>query len=204
MPGQWEQRQFLVRCPNNSAPRFHIYLPVRGGKKQQGLSGEEHRLEQASFSFQPRLTSMACVHVCCFCLGIGPLSTAAPTHPLHHVALRASHPRRHQKKLPLKLWVRGPMWRRRNSGGAGLLFGLWSVYGKGQSAPALTCFSLRKELPLSPPFFFFCTTTDRKCLTLHWSLPPPPSFCVYLCVHAGRRCHTAITALNDHVGLDND
>lgn len=35
MPGQWEQRQFLVRCPNNSAPRLHIYLPVNGKKAQQ-------------------------------------------------------------------------------------------------------------------------------------------------------------------------
>lgn len=37
---------------------------------------------------------------------------------------------------------------------------------------------------------------------------PEPFFAFFLpqllCVHAWRRCHTAITALNDHVGLDND
>lgn len=37
---------------------------------------------------------------------------------------------------------------------------------------------------------------------------PEPFFAFFppqlLCVHAWRRWHTAITALNDHVGLDND
>lgn len=42
MPGQWEQRQFLARCPNNSAPRLHIYLPVWRNEKKKGGGKERN------------------------------------------------------------------------------------------------------------------------------------------------------------------
>lgn len=88
-------------------------------------------------------------------------------------------------KNPKKLWARADMtleesWWCRPS--------VWivpSVYGKGQSAPALTCFFFFVEsgaspLTSSPPFFSF-TTTDRK--NLRWTFYPlPTSFCVCVCV----------------------
>lgn len=62
------------------------------------------------------------------------------------------------------------------------------------------------EKGASPFTHFFPFTIDRKYRSLQWS-----GFlkCILfplqlLCVHAGRRCHAAVTALNDHVGPDND
>lgn len=83
------------------------------------------------------------------------------------------------------VWIVGCIWEGSKCSGADMLF-------------------IEKEASPLTHFFPPFTTTDRECWCLHWSFffaffPPQP-----LCVHAGRRCHTAITALNDHVGLDND
>lgn len=110
------------------------------------------------------------------------------------------------KKNPKKLWARADMtleesWRCRPS--------VWivpSVYGKGQSAPALTCFFSFVESgasPLTPPqqligrisAGLFIPSLQLLCVCVVYA-------CV--CVHAARRGLAAIAALNDHVGRDND
>lgn len=80
-------------------------------------------------------------------------------------------------------WCRpsGWVWEGSKCSGADMLF-----VEKGAS-PLTYFFSLLQQLIGSARAFFFA-----------FFLPQ------LLCVHAWRRCHTAITALNDHVGLDND
>lgn len=64
MPGQWEQRQFLARCPNNSAPRLHIYLPVWRNEKKKGGGGKRGtQIGTGEFQFSFTPDEQACVHV---------------------------------------------------------------------------------------------------------------------------------------------
>lgn len=104
--------------------------------------------------------------------------------PIPLVDCRQKKKQKNQKNKTVSgpLWTLEEFWWCRPS--------VWTVYGKGQSAVALTCFSLRKELPLSPIFFFFpFTTTDREYWSLQWSgfsfsffffSNSPFSFCVYM------------------------
>lgn len=62
MPGQWEQRQFLVRCPNNSAPRLHIYLPVNEKKPSRSERGGA-QIWAGKFQFSATFDEQACVRV---------------------------------------------------------------------------------------------------------------------------------------------
>lgn len=79
------------------------------------------------------------------------VSASIPTTPHHSQCFPPI--RLLKKKWLQSYWWVGPLWHRRNPHGAGPLFGLWSVFGKGQSAPAMTWFLLRKEILLSILFF---------------------------------------------------
>lgn len=131
------------------------------------------------------------------------VSASIPTTPHHSQCFPPI--RLLKKKWLQSYWWVGPLWHRRNPHGAGPLFGLWSVFGKGQSAPAMTWFLLRKEILLSILFFLPLMIADRECFGHQWIF----FFIIqlylqFVCVHEGRRFHSAITAPNDHVELDND
>lgn len=159
MPGQWEQRQFLARCPNNSAPRLHIYLPVWRNEKKKG--GKERNTDWnrrvSVFIHAWRAGMCSCAWFAS--LNKPPLPPRRPlSRPTLHstFSLRASHSRRHQKIFALKaLGEKAAVTLGGILVAVDLLFGLRHVFGRGQSALALTCFSLTKELPLSPPFSFW-------------------------------------------------
>lgn len=183
MLGQWEQRQFLVRCPNNSALRFHIYLPVF--KK----NSRDWAQKVASFSFSVIPDKHERVRGC------GP-----PPFQLHFLPPSCSLIA--AKKTPKSRRVG-----RCDAGGIlvvpAFCLDCGLCMGRVKVQQCWHAFHWERSFP-SYPFFPPFTTTDRECWSLHWSFffaffPPQ-----LLCVHAGRRCHTAITALNDHVGLDND
>lgn len=134
MPGQWEQRQFLVRCPNNRCPQVS-HLP-------RSLKKEPAATDCRSF---PVIATIF-----------------APT-------TTQKNPKQNKNK-------------RRNPGGAGLLFGLWSVYRKGQSAVALTWVLLREELPLSPIFLLqrLIGNTGASTGVYYYFLNSLFSFCAYM------------------------
>lgn len=157
---------------------FISQFKKNGQKRHQ--SREEHWLTLGSF---------------CFCFNPNYSSS---------LSVLSSHTVIKKKWLQSYWWV-GPLWHRRNPHGAGPLFGLWSVFGKGQSAPAMTWFLLRKEILLSILFFLPLMIADRECFGHQWIF----FFIIqlylqFVCVHEGRRFHSAITAPNDHVELDND
>jgi len=187
MPGQWEQRQFLVRCPNNSSPRLHIYLPVSKKKKKRGekknntagtKSRDEHGSRRATVFSHAWRAGM------CSCVWFLPPPHTHTSPPPPRCSPRFPHSLS-ATNLPLKAPAVKPAgpWRCRPSvcivecvcegskcTGDDMLF-----VGKGAS-------------PLTPFFsfiFLFLTTTDRECLRLQWNLCFPPELvCVCACVCA--------------------
>lgn len=145
---------------------FISQFKKNGQKRHQ--SREEHWLTLGSF---------------CFCFNPNYSSS---------LSVLSSHTVIKKKWLQSYWWV-GPLWHRRNPHGAGPLFGLWSVFGKGQSAPAMTWFLLRKEILLSILFFLPLMIADRECFGHQWIFFFYYSALSSVCVRAWREevplCH---------------